>query len=238
MRAVRSSTGFLAYRPTSKRLGWLALLSHKRSPLEAKVRAPDPYADAPRLPDADHVDPRQLVSSDQPIELEVGPGRGGFILERLAADAHARIIGLEIRRKWATLVDRRIAARGWAQRGRVYAEDVHQAFSKFPDGSLARIYVHFPDPWWKKRHRKRLVINPEFVEAAARLLVPGGDIFVQTDVPERADAYEAVIGASSAFVPWEGEARVEDPDFGARSPRERRALEDGLPICRLRYRRA
>lgn len=167
----------------------------------------------------------------------MGPGRGGFILERLAADPTARILGLEIRRKWATLVDRRIAAQGQSERGRVFAEDVHQAFAKFPEGSLLRIYVHFPDPWWKKRHRKRLVINPRFVAEAARLLVPGGELFVQTDVPERASAYEATVLAHAAFAPWDGGARVSDPEFGARSPRERRALEDGLPIVRLRFRR-
>ncbi len=198
---------------------------------------PDPYADAPKLPEGDVVDPRQLLGSDGPVELEVGPGRGSFIIERLEGDAAARVLGLEIRRKWATIVDRRIAERGLSARGRVFAEDVHAALSRFPDACIARIYLHFPDPWWKKRHHKRLVINPTFVRDAARVLCTGGELFVQTDVPDRADAYERTIADNPEFEPVGPSARVDDPDFGARSPREKRALEDGLPISRLHFRR-
>jgi hypothetical protein len=67
---------------------------------------PSPYADAPRLPEGSDLGPALLVGADSPIELEIGPGRGGFLFERLAADPGVRIVGLEIRRKWATLVDR------------------------------------------------------------------------------------------------------------------------------------
>lgn len=204
--------------------------------LEARSLRHDPYADAPRLPDAELIDPRLLLDSTDPVELEVGPGKGGFILERLESDPAARIVGLEIRRKWATLVDRRIAQRGWGGRGRVFAADVKLALGRFPAGCLSRIYVHFPDPWWKARHEKRLVVNREFIEQAARVLQPGGDVFLQTDVPERAEVYEQLFAEHPAFGPWGQSARVDDPDFGARSTRERRALQDGLPIHRLRFR--
>ena len=116
-----------------------------------------PYADAPRLPDEPVVDPRTILGTQAPVELEIGPGRGHFILERLSADSSVRILGLEIRRKWATLIQRRICERGEQHRARVYAEDARDALPRLPDGCLSRIYVHFPDPWWKKRHRKRLL---------------------------------------------------------------------------------
>lgn len=197
-----------------------------------------PYHDAPRLPEAPSVlSPRALLQGDEPFELEIGPGRGSFILERLEHDPQARIIGLEIRRKWATLVDRRLAERGLHLRGRVFAEDARSALPRLQSGCLSRIYVHFPDPWWKKRHHKRLLAQDELVEHAARLLRAGGDFFVQTDVEERAERYEALFARHSAFRPWGASARVPDPQFGARSPREKRALVDGLPILRLRFRR-
>ena len=198
----------------------------------------DPYADAPKLPEGESLDPRTLLGAERAVELEVGPGRGSFILERLEADPEVRILGLEIRRKWATIVDRRLAARGLANRGRVFAEDVHGALARFPNECLSRIYLHFPDPWWKKRHQKRLVINSQFVREAARVLLPRGELFVQTDVPERAVAYERIIAECGAFESVRATARVEDPGFGARSPREKRAIEDGLPICRLWFRRS
>jgi tRNA (guanine-N7-)-methyltransferase len=128
-------------------------------------------------------------------------------------------------------------AEGWADRGRVFAEDARATLPRLTAGSISRIYVHFPDPWWKKRHAKRRVISHPFVEQAARLLVPGGDVFAQTDVPDRAVDFEEVFADHPAFEPWGETARVEDPNFGARSPRERRAMRDGLPIVRLRFRR-
>jgi len=198
-----------------------------------------PYADAPRLPlGTDPVDPRTLLNTDQPVELEIGCGRGSFILVRRefgGPDVH--IFGMEIKRKLATIVDRKIKERGFGDRGRVFAEDVRLALPRFVDGCLSRIYVHFPDPWWKKRHQKRLLADTTLADAAARLLRPGGDFFVQTDVEERAELYEAVFNAHPLFAPWGESARIDDPEFGARSPREKRAIQDGLPIFRLRWRR-
>jgi tRNA (guanine-N7-)-methyltransferase len=199
----------------------------------------DPYAHAPRLPEGDPVDPRVLVRSQgRPVELEIGPGRGWFIIERLEAEPNACVIGLEIRRKWATIVDDRLRKRGLGERARVFAEDAKSALRRFPDACISVAYLHFPDPWWKKRHQKRLVVVPDLVAELGRVIVPGGELFVQSDVVERAAGYEAVIGASPYFRPWGASARVTDNPYGARSPRERRALQDGLPVVRLRFTRA
>ena len=199
-----------------------------------------PYADAPRMAaDEDsRVDVRGLVRGAW-RELEVGPGRGGFILERAEAATEAGIVGLEVRRKWAAIVDLRLAKRGLGERARVFAEDAKHALPRlFPDASLRRVYLCFPDPWWKKRHRKRLVMGDVFLDQIARLLEPGGELFVQTDVEERAEQYELQIAAHAAFAPAgdaEGSARLAENPYGARSPRERRAIKDGLPIHRMRF---
>lgn len=184
------------------------------------------------------VDPRLLVGAGSaPIELEIGPGRGGFLTERAESDPEARLVGLEIRRKWATVVDRRLRARGFGERARVFAEDARSAVARFPDGCARAVYLHFPDPWWKKRHQKRLVLTPELCRELARILVPGGELFVQTDVMERAERYEALVGLEPSFEPWPGGPRVEESPYLARSPRERRAMADGLPVVRMRWRR-
>lgn len=207
----------------------------------------DPYARAPRLPEEGPIDPKtlffpapdddQACPDDAPMELEVGPGRGWFTLERLQVEPRCRVVGLEIRRKWATVVDERLKKRGLAHRGRVFAEDAKLALPRFDDACLAAAYVHFPDPWWKKRHRKRRVVEPALLDQLGRVLVPGGALLVQTDVAERADDYEALLARHPGFVPFEAEARVADHPFLARSPRERKAMEDGLPVHRLLYRR-
>jgi len=198
----------------------------------------DPYADAARLPEGEVVDPRVLVGAgSEPIEIEIGPGRGWFLVERLEAEPTARMLGLEIRRKWAAIVDRRLAQRGFGGRARVLAEDARWALPRFPAGCARVVYLHFPDPWWKKRHQKRLVLTPELCREVARVLLPGGELFIQTDVVERAEGYEHVVGLDPSFEPWPGGPRVDENPYGARSPRERKAIEDGLPVVRLRFRR-
>ena len=139
-------------------------------------------------------------------------------------------------------MDGRLAKRGLAARARVFAEDARHALPRLrPDGSVRRVFLHFPDPWWKKRHQKRLVMKDGLLEQVARLLEPGGELFVQTDVEERATAYEELVALDARFVPdgdAPGSPRLADHAYVARSPRERRAIADGLPVNRLRWRRA
>src|SRR5260370_19588442 len=145
-----------------------------------------PYDDAPRLADGDRVDVRSLACGEW-VELEVGPGRGWFLVERAQVEQRAALIGLEIRRKWASVVDGRLRARGLASRARVFAEDAAIALARLgPDQSLRHVFVHFPDPWWKKRHQKRLLLGDRFIAAVARLLDPRGPFFVHTDLEQRA----------------------------------------------------
>ncbi len=200
----------------------------------------NPYADAPRLPDGEHVDPRALVEAGtRPIEIEIGPGRGGFVFERLAADGECRLLGLEIRRKWATIVDQKLRERGLGGRARVLAEDAKSALPRFPEACARAIFVHFPDPWWKKKHHKRLVVTPELLTEVCRVLAPGGQLFIQTDVSERAAAYAALIAAEPRLIAQNPALGFgADNPFGARSPREHRAIADGLPVYRLHFRLA
>ena len=112
-----------------------------------------------------------------------------------------------------------------------------------PDGAIARAFVHFPDPWWKKRHAKRALVNDAFLLELARLLCVGGDLYVQTDVEDRAEAIRERIESlvvdgrtSFANVAGPGERIAENP-FGARSGREARCDADGVPVHRFWFRR-
>lgn len=197
-----------------------------------------PYLNAPTLPEGERVDVHSLVTGKW-IELEIGPGRGMFLEERAMSAVEAGLIGLEIRRKWAALVDARLKAKGLGGRARVFAEDALHALKRLgPDGSVRRVFLLFPDPWWKKKHQKRLVMGDVFLEQIARLLEPNGELFVETDVEERADQYEEAITLCTKFDP-KGEApgspRLTDQSFGARTNREKRAIADGLPVYRMLF---
>lgn len=203
----------------------------------------DPYAHAPRLPDEGAIDLRRVFDArvpepadlDKPVELEIGPGRGWFTVERLEADPTARVVGLEIKKKWASIVDERLKKRQLSSRGRTFFADARLIVPRLVAGSLSHVYLHFPDPWWKKRHEKRLVLSEELLNGLSRALIDGGELFVQTDVEHRADAYEQTISAHPSFAPVSGGPRVLDHPYVARSPRERIALRDGIPVYRLRY---
>jgi tRNA (guanine-N7-)-methyltransferase len=196
-----------------------------------------PYAErAPRLPDGERLHPGALLAgASGPVELEIGPGRGGFLFERLATDPSLGMIGFEIRLKWAALVDEKLRAQGLGERGRVFAEDARRAVARLEGGSIATVYLHFPDPWWKKRHHKRIVLSEPLLSEIARVLRPGGNLFIQTDVEERAALYESLLFGRPEFTHPGTSPRLEHNPFAARSPREHRAIADGLPIYRLCY---
>lgn len=199
----------------------------------------DLYADPPRLPE-DEVDLPALLKGDGPLEIEIGPGRGAFILERAAECPSHRLLGLEIRRKYACIVDERLRELGMGERARVFAEDARLALPRMkPNACLDRGFILFPDPWWKKKHQKRLVVVDPVIAELGRLLRDGGELFVVTDVPERADQYEERLSAAPFLEPaGDGGPRLGLNPYGtARTNREKHAERDGLPVYRLLYRR-
>lgn len=207
------------------------------------MNRPYAYAHAPRLPPAGSVDIGWLTRQQTgQIEIEIGPGRGAFLLDRARECPQGRLVGLEVRWKWAAIVDERLAREGHGHRARVFAEDARLLLPRLePDASVSAFFIHFPDPWWKRRQHKRLVVTSSALDHMARLLVGSGMLFLQTDVIERATAYDALVCAHGAFVPdgdEHGSAHLKQCPWTAMGNRERRAEQDGIPTVRMRYRRA
>jgi tRNA (guanine-N7-)-methyltransferase len=199
---------------------------------------PTPYADIPYFPEDDEVIPADLLSAHNvPIELEIGFGRGHFMLDRARAVPDHCIIGLETRRKGVFTAIERAKKHGIANI-RPFHGDAHKALPRMmPDASVARVFIHFPDPWWKVRHEKRMVVCPELVSQAARLLTDGGELFVQTDVDYRAEKYLEVLRACAMLMPQGDAGVVELNPFSARSLREKKCIQTGLPIYRMLFTR-
>lgn len=168
-----------------------------------------------------------------PIELDIGFGRGASVFERARSAPAALILGVEVKTKCAFLVAERCTREGMTG-VRILATDVRTLLPRItPGASVSRASVHFPDPWWKKRHQHRMVVGDVLLDELARLFVPGGDLFVQTDVEERALEYRDAIASHPDFVLATPSGFIDTNPFGARSNRERRAEEDGLPIHRI-----
>jgi tRNA (guanine-N7-)-methyltransferase len=182
----------------------------------------------------------QAVPGTGPVLLEIGSGRGRFSLEYAEQHPDHRVLALEIRLKYAALLAEKFQNKGLSN-ARCYAGDARTILPRVqPDGCIQHVAIHFPDPWWKKRHAKRLVVGDDFVQELLRLVTKDGLILVQTDVEHRAREYLDRLGSVSGLVnvQTEGEPFSDESPFApARSNREYRAIEDGLPIYRLIFRR-
>ena len=200
----------------------------------------NPYANAPRLPEGDTVGIDAVLSGAGPVLLEIGSGRGMFTIEYATEHPAHRVVALELRRKYAALLSQKLSAMK-LDNARCYSEDARVALPRIvPSGAVSFVAIHFPDPWWKKRHAKRMVVGDALVTELARLVHPGGLVLVQTDVDTRAEQYLERFGASPCFenTATAGERFVSESPFApARSNRERRAMQDGLPVYRMAFRR-
>ncbi|MFO8072299.1 MAG: tRNA (guanosine(46)-N7)-methyltransferase TrmB [Polyangia bacterium] len=196
------------------------------------------YAQVPQLPPVGEIDLSGLFGDrETERELEIGFGRARFLLARAEQEPGVRLLGIETRRKWVHRAAERTRRRGLPN-VLVRCGDAREALSRMrPDASLARIFVNFPDPWWKARHAKRLVVGEDLLEQIARLLVDGGELFVQTDVEFRADSYREALSACPELRPASGDGTPKRNPYGAMSSREIRCRELGLPIHRLLFRR-
>ena len=175
--------------------------------------------------------PRQLPS---PVHVEIGSNRGRFLKELAVALPDRTVLGIEIRRKFADLVNDEINGLG-LRNAQVLGADAQLALPLlFPDASVECFYLLFPDPWWKKRHAKRRLFTPEFLDLIADKLVVGGHFVAKTDVAPYADFIRAVLPSTDRLDLVE-EGTQGWPDHAAAWPmttRERKVASAAGPIWR------
>jgi tRNA (guanine-N7-)-methyltransferase len=188
--------------------------------------------EAPRAPEG-RFSLEDLIAGSGPIELDIGFGKGLSLVERTAAAPESRIIGIEVKTKLAYKMNERVHKRG-LQNVKIFCGDAREILKRAePSGSVARVALHFPDPWWKKRHDKRRVIGEALLSKLARLMCSRGELFIQTDVEHRAAQYVSQLRQTDCFTLASESGYVDLNPFDARSNREKRAIEDGLPIWRI-----
>jgi tRNA (guanine-N7-)-methyltransferase len=173
------------------------------------------------------------------LEVELGCADARFLFERAPHFPDRMLIGLEIRKPLVEQVNEQANAQGLTNLRAVLSHINVDLPSLFGDATLARVFINFPDPWFKRRHRKRRLIDDELVATLHHKLVPGGELFFQSDVWDLAlDAMAVLEAAPERFAnergPWSF-ARANP--YGARSLREVRCEERGMPIWRMCYRR-
>lgn len=124
-----------------------------------------------------------IFGNDQPVELEVGFGKGSFLVESATKNPQINYLGIEIDKGLQLYVATRLLKRSFTNT-KVLQGDGYRLLQGIEDGALQAVHVYFPDPWWKKRHRKRRVFTEAFVEEVSRVLTPRGTLYIATDVAE------------------------------------------------------
>ena len=122
-----------------------------------------------------------LYAAPQPLEVDVGCGKGRFLLARTAAHPQVNFLGIDRMLRRVRKVDRKAVRRGLANLRLLRCEAYYAVTYLLPADAVSTYYIFFPDPWPKKRHHQHRLFDPPFVEALHRTLVPGGAFHFATD---------------------------------------------------------
>ena len=178
----------------------------------------------------------------RPVHLDIGCARGRFLLALAQQQPELNHLGVEIRRA--------LVAAAEADRQQLGLGNLHYLFcnanisvegwlTALAQGQLDLVSIQFPDPWFKKRHHKRRVLQPALLLALAAALEPGKRLFMQSDILDVIEPMVAVTEASGCFSrpatdarPW----RTTNP-LPVPTERETYVLEQGLPVYRVLYER-
>ncbi len=152
----------------------------------------------------------ELFGRDAPTDLEIGSGKGRFLLELAVAHPERNLLAVERAAKYHRLCSDRAARRGLTnvRLVRTTAEDL--LFRLVEPGSVANLYVLFPDPWPKKRHHKRRLFAPEVVDAMVDALRPQGRLLVKSDHGEYAEVIQQVLDGARRLSWLDSEAAFAD----------------------------
>ncbi|NIL96889.1 MAG: tRNA (guanosine(46)-N7)-methyltransferase TrmB [Planctomycetales bacterium] len=138
-------------------------------------------------------DATALFGRRAPLELEVGSGKGLFLCNAAAADRDGDFLGIEVSRKYARFAAAKLAKRKLDNACLVHGDASRVLAELLPDGVLRAVHIYFPDPWWKKRHHKRRIMNARFLQHVQRTLRAGGQLHFWTDVKSYFDHALAIL---------------------------------------------
>jgi tRNA (guanine-N7-)-methyltransferase len=175
----------------------------------------------------------EFFGNSNPVEIDVGSGRGLFLVNSAERNPATNYLGIEVDFREARRAAKRLQRRKLPN-ARILGGDVRSAFSHYlPPESVSAVHVYFPDPWWKKKHRRRRVFTDEFVSLAAMVLKPGGFLHSWTDVEEYYEVISALMNHHPQFeasAPPAEHPAAHDMDY--QTSFERRSRKAGFPIYR------
>lgn len=211
-----------------------------RKPARLPPEALAPYVyELPTRPPYAPVDWAAVFGNANPVEVEVGFGKGLFLTTAGQANPGTNYFGIEIIRKYQLFAATRVAKRSLANVRLACGDGVAFLRDSVPAGSVRVVHLYFPDPWWKKRHHKRRVFTDEFAQSAERALAAGGKLLVVTDVADYAVMVrETVAGHTKLREAPPPAEKAPEHDMDYLTNFERKFRQEGREIHRMAYEKA
>lgn len=188
------------------------------------------YRQAPKPVDVSAI----FSKPDHPLLLDIGCARGRFLLRMAKAEPSWNYLGIEIREPLVDEANRLAAETGLANLHYSFCNAMlwlDRLLEDLPEGLLQMVTIQFPDPWFKKKHAKRRMVNEEMVETIARHLAPGGRVFIQTDIEFLAEEMFTLFHSDHRF----REAKAAPNPFPVKTEREKAVEDKGLPVYRKQF---
>jgi tRNA (guanine-N7-)-methyltransferase len=179
-----------------------------------------------------------LFGRAAPLAVEVGSGKGLFLRSAAAERPGTDFLGIELAAKYAQFAAAGLAKRGLSNAVVAQADALRIFRELLPDASLSAVHVYFPDPWWKKRHRKRRVVCPSFLRDIERTLRPGGALHFWTDVEEYFQTSLGLLAAETRLIgPLDVPEQPAEHDMAYRTHFERRMRMHNEAVYRSEFRK-
>jgi tRNA (guanine-N7-)-methyltransferase len=203
----------------------------KRLPLEELAPYLLPVPETPVC-----LDWTAVFGNAHPVEVEVGFGKGLFLITAAQANPQVNFFGIEIVRKYQLFTATRLAKRKLPNVRLTCADARIFLRNHVAAGSVQAVHVYFPDPWWKKRHRKRRVFTGEFAGECERIIRAGGLLHVVTDVEGYFGVIVGTIAQNKSLRPATPPSASEAAhDLDYLTNFERKFRKEGRPIYRAAY---
>jgi tRNA (guanine-N7-)-methyltransferase len=183
------------------------------------------------------LDPDTLFGREAPLTLEIGFGNGESLLALAAARPEEDFLGIEVHRPGVGHLMLRAETMGLTNLRVACRDAVEVLDQQLGDASLDAVLLYFPDPWPKKRHHKRRIVQPAFVELVARKLKPGGRFRLATDWQNYAEQMLEVAGACVALENEYGAGYAPRPDSRPLTRFENRGQRLGHGVWDMSFRK-
>lgn len=179
-----------------------------------------------------------VFGADHPLEVEIGFGKGLFLVNAAKSRPDVNFLGIEIARKYQLFAATRLAKRQ-LHNVRLVKADARVFLRDFvAPATFQAVHVYFPDPWWKRRHLKRRVFASDFAAQCERILRPGGHLHITTDVQKYFEVIKHLMEIHTRLQPLPpGEPNDEQPGPDFLTNFERKFRAEGRPIYRISYER-